>query len=405
MTDVAVDTLRLRGPGARRLARVAATVLPRAIDRALADVDDLEIDCVTVVLELDLDDYDDETLAVLWADAIRARLVAGTSRTRERRRAEAASVRGGRVRPEWGRDQVVAAARTWLSGEPSAAADTVPGLLLALGDPAMAREVRSVLTLAEWASLVLRLSDVLGIQAGSLSDTRPIRPEDLAPGGRRGTVGARGEAGAESLHDGIRPVGPPPTPVAHGELAARVLSRIAQLDAVAGDDWLDLPVATLTRAAGLVLLYPWLADHCRRAGSLHPALDPTDVREAALAAVVSDEDPTLVDDPLVRLLAGRPDPLGAASRERAPLARAGDVAESAREVLSSFAALLPGFERSSAAYVRESWVARIGTLDVDHDPVLLTASTHPLDVVLPRLPYPVGLVKLPWSPPLSVRFR
>ena len=404
MTDVAVDTVRLRGPGARRLARVAATVLPRALDRALADVDDLEIDCVTVVLELDLDDYDDETLAVLWADAIRERLMNGTPRTRVRRPV-AASARGQGARPGWEGDEIVAAARTWLSRDPSMAAHAVPSPLLGLGDPMAARRVRSVLTPAEWERLVLRLADVLGVQAGSARDGRPTLPEELAPGPARRTVEASGEADARSLPDGIRPMGRPPTQRGGGEPEARVLSRLAELDALAGGGPLDLAVATLTRAAGLVLLYPWLADHCRRAEGLHPALDPLDVREAALGAVLSDDDPVWLADPLVRLLAGRPDPLGAESHERAPLARAADVAESAREVLSSFAALLPGFERSSAAYVRGSWVVRVGTLDVDHDPVLLTASTHPLDVVLPRLPYPVGLVKLPWSPPLSVRFR
>ena len=38
-------------------------------------------------------------------------------------------------------------------------------------------------------------------------------------------------------------------------------------------------------------------------------------------------------------------------------------------------------------------------------PVRLTAATHPLDVVLSRLPYPVGLFRLPWAPPVHVRFQ
>lgn len=88
-----------------------------------------------------------------------------------------------------------------------------------------------------------------------------------------------------------------------------------------------------------------------------------------------------------------------------PLPRQAEVAESAVHVLASFAALLPGFERSSPAYVRGSWITRLGVVDRDRDPVLLTAATRPLDVVLTQLPYPVGLIKLPWSPPLTVRFR
>src|SRR6478609_11827054 len=68
--------LRLRGPGAPRLARVAATTLPAALDRALADVGDVRLEHVAVTLDLSVDDYDDETLAVLWAEAIRTQLLA-----------------------------------------------------------------------------------------------------------------------------------------------------------------------------------------------------------------------------------------------------------------------------------------------------------------------------------------
>ncbi len=74
-------------------------------------------------------------------------------------------------------------------------------------------------------------------------------------------------------------------------------------------------------------------------------------------------------------------------------------------MLASFTALLPGFERSSTAFVRDAWVVRYGVLDADRDPVTLTAATHPLDVLLPLLPYPIGLFKLPWSVALTVRFR
>ena len=76
MTDVAIDTLRIRGPGARRLAAVAARALPAALERALADVADITVDTVEVTLALDPDGYDDETLAILWADAIRAGVLA-----------------------------------------------------------------------------------------------------------------------------------------------------------------------------------------------------------------------------------------------------------------------------------------------------------------------------------------
>ncbi len=55
--------------------------------------------------------------------------------------------------------------------------------------------------------------------------------------------------------------------------------------------------------------------------------------------------------------------------------------------------------------MRDQWVVRLGLLDATTTPARLVAATHPLDVLLPKLPYPVALFKLPWSPPVSVRFR
>jgi hypothetical protein len=182
-----------------------------------------------------------------------------------------------------------------------------------------------------------------------------------------------------------------------------VLAVVQVLRELRTGDPTPLEPATVTRAAGLVLLYPWLADHCRRAEELHPGLDAYDVREAALAALL--DDPASVDDPLVRLMAGRAHPLATDPHDRFDLPHADEVAESSRIVLASFAALLPGFERSSPAFVRDAWVVRLGLLDAGRDPVTLTAATHPLDVLLPLLPYPLGLFKLPWTVPLTVRFR
>ena len=79
--------------------------------------------------------------------------------------------------------------------------------------------------------------------------------------------------------------------------------------------------------------------------------------------------------------------------------------DNAERVLASFASLLPGFGESSAEFVRSEWIRRTGLLDADLDPARLTAATHPLDVLLGRLPYPLALFKLPWSPALTVRFR
>jgi hypothetical protein len=402
MTDVAVDTVRLRGPGAQRLARVAATTLPSALERALSDVGDVHLTQVTVRLDLVVDDYDDETLAVLWADAIRAQVVAdgGAGPAHAPAPAVPTGLPAAAGAPSAG--DVVTAARQWVLASRAGRAD-LPAAVVALADPQVAGAVRRQLRDHEWRELI-------GLVASSL-EPRPRRPWPPPPTGPAPARAGRPAAADLTLHR--------PAPTERTDRAAEqpegadivrdteatVLAGLAGVAQVAPPSGGPVVLADLTRAAGLVLLYPWLADHCRRAEALHPRLDPVDVREAALAVVVDPDDPTIVDDPLVRLLAGRPLDGDGGPRARMPLSAAHEVASSAGYVLSGFAALLPGFERSSERFVRESWVARVGLLDTERDPVLLTAATHPLDVLLPRLPYPVGLLKLPWSPPVTLRFR
>ena len=404
MTDVAVDVLRLRGPGAPRLARVAATTLPAALDRALADVGDVRLEHVAVTLDLSVDDYDDETLAVLWAEAIRTQLLADGGGRRDvvapGGDPDASRGPGSRLSPV----DVATAARLWTAtAGPRPAA--LPSAVLALADPQVAASARPRLGDAEWKALVATIERALAPQARS----GPAAAADTTP--------SRSLSDPPQLPDAPAPddvsTGDAPTPEAVAPATAPrpvreagVLARLAAVAQVAPEGGTPVVLADLTRAAGLVLLYPWLADHCRRAEALHPRLDPVDVRELALAAVVDPDDPTLADDPLVRLLAGRPPGEEADEhRARMPLSGAREIAESADGVLAGFAGLLPGFERSSESFVRASWIVRAGLLDTDRDPVLLTVATHPLDVLLPRLPFPVGLLKLPWSPPVTVRFR
>ncbi|WP_256794398.1 contractile injection system tape measure protein [Terrabacter sp. Ter38] len=403
MTDVAVDVLRLRGPGARRLARVAATTLPAALDRALAGVGDVRLEHVAVTLDLSVDDYDDETLAVLWAEAIRTQLLADGGGRRDvvapGGDPDASRGQGSRLSPV----DVATAARLWrATAGPRPAA--LPSAVLALADPQVAASARPRLGDAEWKALVDTIERALAPQARSgpaaAADTTPSRslsdPPQLPDAPAPDDV---------STGDAPEPEDVAPTTVPRPVREAEVLARLAAVAQVAPESGAPVVLADLTRAAGIVLLYPWLADHCRRAEALHPRLDPVDVREAALAAVVDPDDPSLADDPLVRLLAGRAPDVGVEPRARMPLSGAREIAESAHGVLAGFAGLLPGFERSSEAFVRASWVVRAGLLDTGRDPVLLTAATHPLDVLLPRLPYPIGLLKLPWSPPVTVRFR
>ncbi|MEX5301247.1 contractile injection system tape measure protein [Kocuria sabuli] len=391
---------------------MAATVLPRALERALADVGDVTVD--RVVVELDVADHDDETLAVLWADAIRAGVLtaapaasSGPGSQDPPRRSTTASARS--------HPDSVAAVRAWLAPD-ATARRRLPAALLTLGDLRTAAAVRDRLPAAEWAQVSRRLATLLGLSP------HPPPPDDVGgsapalPGPARlldpvqpGTASPLPRPPEPVQPDATSPTRPLTSPAPEAatgpEPERDVLALLAALAELMEVDDGGLPLDGLTRAAGLVLLYPWLGDHCRRAEDLHPGLDPLDVREAALGAVVDPDDPVAADDPLVRLLAGRPDPLEPARRTRVPLPALPEVAASAATVLASFAAQLPGFERSTESFVRHSWITRLGVLDNDRDPPLLTAAAHPLDVLLPLLPYPVGLLKLPWSPPLTVRFR
>ncbi len=402
MTDVAVDTLRLRGPHARRLTAVAAGPLPEALERALADVGDVTLDRVLVTLDLDVDDHDDATLAILWADAIRTGVLAARTGSPPRTaRTTADEPSSPRLR---GTAEVLATARTWLA----AGAPGLPTALLVLGEPAVARAVAAKAGPEEWSRLVTALARCLGL--GPWSEPGAEEPSSTGPSAPATPPEDLEQAGANSaapLSDALPWALPPESVAGSGpgpDQEQAVQQTLATLASLAEASATDVDPTTLTRAAGLVLLYPWLAEHCRRAEDLHPGLDPLDVRETALAALVLDNGAEAEDDPLVALLAGRPgrDP---GKRVRLPLPHADEVAESALGVLRSFAVLLPGFEKSSPTFVREAWIVRLGLVDWSRDPALLTATTHPLDVLLPLLPYPFGLVKLPWSPPLSVRFR
>ena len=404
MTDVAIDTLRIRGPHARRLAAVAARALPAALDRALADIPDAEVSSVHVLLDLDVSHYDDATLATLWADAIRAEVLAAEPARRSPTRPTPTPTAISRRAEPAGPDAVLIEARRRLAA-PDGTECAVPAALLRLGDPETARAVATALGPHEWPRLLRSLSSALAPSPHHGVNLRTRPGLDPAPGAHAapaapltvdGTASGPGRPGHTApLLPPAGQAGPPPA----------VLELLATLGELMPPGSVVIDPATVTRAAGLVLLYPWLTEHCRRAERLHPRLDPLDIREAALAALVAPDGPDLADDLLVGFLSGRPDLVPRRDRSRVPLAHEVEVQESAAEVLASYVSLLPGFENSSAQFIRENWIARLGVLDLDRDPALLTAATHPLDVVLPRLPYPVGLLKTPWSQPLSVRFR
>ncbi len=417
MTDVAVDRLRIRGPDARRLAAVAVRELPAALERSLGDLDDTRLDTITVRLDLDPGEYDDTTLAVLWADAIRVQVLAAGGRTA---RPAVGGMPGVRTpagdttwvpSPGWSPQDVAAAAADWLA-RPRAVEHLVPRPLLLLARPEVAASVALVLGDAQWSGLVARLRATLAGSARSATSgaapvdesvdvTRPAPTPDADTRGEPPTVRGPSDPAPQpaSTPD---PRAEPGDGAAAPELAelARHLDTLGDLvDENAG----QVDLTTVTRAAGLALLWPWLADVCREALRSAPEGEPHWLRAHVLARVADPEDPGLLEDPLVRLLAGVPDDdLGTVP---APDTWLSTVDDSAERALAAFAGLLPGFGTSSPRFVRDQWVVRLGLLDATTTPAQLVAATHPLDVLLPKLPYPVSLFKLPWSPPISVRFR
>lgn len=410
MTEVVVESIRLRGAGTTRLARVAARALPVALDRALADLADGEVGDILVTLDPGVLGLDDDAIAVVWADAIRAALIAegmsagrrGDDVDRPRR-----SVSAGRERSRRASEASRRRARSWAeSASPRgpvpagalrwAAQASPPGWREGIDDPRDeegGRRVRAALR-EELRFRRVRPTDAPG-RDGPVAEAFAPAP---ATGRRPATSGIPGSERA--------PLPPEPADAAAtGDAGHDAIAELAEaLAGLVADRRGDEPVdlARLTRAAGLALLYPWLADHCRGAVDAVPLEPAHAVRAVALAALVDADDPALLDDPLVRHLAGMRDADPAVPPPRYDTSEVRDAADG---VLRSFAALLPGFAGSSAAFVRREWIERPGLLERDRETALLLAHVRPLDVVLGALPYPLGLFALPWCGPVTVRFR
>jgi hypothetical protein len=415
-----------------RLAHLAAERLPAALAHALgtppgvepgADVPDIRVDRLVVPLDFDPADHDDETVVLLWAEHIRTALtrrlpVLHPAPTHEPPAAPALFTAGDGHRLRG-------------AGQPP----TVTGFpadlgfrLIGLSPPGLTRFARALAARPDLLAALWRALDmderrtVHTALAGSRPDglrappsgQLPMEPDPSAGEGAVATTPARGcdshlgavspsaaEWAAAWQARAVEATAGTPTDGADAE------SLLAALLDPAGHAAPDSRL--LSRAGGLVLLYPWLADYLDEASgalgrSASPALAEVaepDLRRVALAVLADPADTELRSDPLVMVLAGQHP--GA----QVPLIPDGTPAERPAEAtLRRFAAALPGFAQSSAAYVRTRFLLRPAWLEEDADglgTLGVELGQMPLDIALSRLPYPLGLFKLPWSPPVRIR--
>jgi hypothetical protein len=420
VTDVAVERLRIACRAGRsrraealatrrRLEAVARAELPRALAARAHAWPDAELGSVLVALDFDPAAYDDVTVAVLWADRIGAavervaRAAAGADGAGAAREGRAAAAGGGAVpalaasgrkpdRP--GAERRVGETAPWalalvelaLAGDVGALARVAS----ALADPAARRPLLAAVPAGAHATLAARLE---------AASARPTPPGD-PPGAPAPRSVAETEAAARRADGPARNGGATPPPAEREALraAARAMRQAAPAESHAPRVRARSTLLA-SGCAGLVLTYPWLGGALERAAQERPALAPVAARRHALAAIAGDVGAAV--DPLVRLLAGDgptepPAPLAA---DPAPEA----AAEAAEAILRRLAEALPGFARSSPGFLQRELIVRPGTLDPAAEPVPVTLAPAPLDVLLPMLPYPIGLFRLPWTPPLTIR--
>lgn len=426
MTEILVNRLRITcrdGPrparlaAQRRLQRIAATLLPDALDGALAGFAG-ESDRLTVALDFDLTAYDDTTVAALWADRIRRTAADGLTRPPIADAHEDAARRGRSNRvgvpdataprtppPPSTVTHLAAFALSILSG---ARPERWPDRwLLPISDSGTAKNVLARLGSGERHRLVAIVERAEDHLRERLSTADRVGRE---PVGRRSqptpvTGGSADGPGRDSAPAGV-------LADRLAEAALRLLHlRPDARDTPRGVDPIDTRrdvdrVSTVeTRVGGLVLLYPWLTSFCERAVEMRPDLDPVVVRRSALAEVVAADPTYVLDDPLVRWLAGEPaETLTAPPMSVAPVDTTA-ATSGAHDVLRSFASALPGFADSSLEYLRREFIVREGRLRPRASDGDLVLARRPLDPALSRLSYPLGVLRLPWTPLLLVSWE
>ncbi|WP_326642236.1 contractile injection system tape measure protein [Streptosporangium sp. NBC_01755] len=402
-----------------RLARLAAERLPAALERALGSLaadhaggEPVRVDRLVVPLAFDPEHYDDETVAILWADRIRLALAA-------RLAAQPSPVGPDPARRPGG---ITTDAPFTEAGPttPPAVAEVLARLvrltpqaliLLArslVAEPEGLARLRAVLGPVDRTAVLTALAAVRDPAAGTAPPEGPAPRPDVTgprPGGRPepglASAGAPVEEPASSAPAtwttawraaAARP-GATGDADRSAELVATDLRRLTERGPTTAEP-------QPSRVGGLVLLYPWLAEYLNDAVAARPDLAAADARRMALAMLSDPEDTgELVADPLVTCLAG------AADHHRAATAP-GSLSDGGESwVLGAFAGALAGFEGSTPDFIRAQFIVRPAWLVREPGgDVAVLLTRMPLDPVLTRLPYPLGLVRLPWTPAIHIRF-
>jgi hypothetical protein len=167
------------------------------------------------------------------------------------------------------------------------------------------------------------------------------------------------------------------------------------------------PELLVTRAAGLVLLAPWLPTLFARLeladGSEFRGPEAVDRAMDALHAALHGERAAGADGrPLERLLCGlSPDrPL------RQPLPLAPDQAAVIEDLLGAVIARWAALGRTSVAGLREAFLQREGLVKPGEAAVGLEVAPRAYDMLLDRLPWSIAVIKLPWmSAAIHVKWR
>ncbi len=429
MNDIVVDRLIVRctddgdGKGALRaravLDDVAAHHLPDRLDKGLGRFDgDVEIPHITVRLDFDPRDYDDMTVAVLWADRIRAALDALLPSTVDDGRGTDAAVdpppSTAEARPDVDRADGAGRAEEGAIRPLTALADAeLRSAILALSDEQLGAEV-AALSLQEREQLLARLTDVVrdGSRGSAQSPNPAIDrtpPLDATIAGREPREPATTDELAglvAALRDASAAIADAPDQGTTTRMHQRSSEQENRPSDSATHERGGGPArGRRSPAGGLVLLWPWLAAFVQRVQL--PAdegeLLAVPQRAWALSRLAREIPGATTEDPLVMLLAG-----GQPGRPLSPWApppqQVPAIDAAADQVLSLFVGLLPGFAESSPSFVAAELLTRASQFDdpIDVVPTQVRLAPRPLDVLIDRLPYPLGLFQLPWTAPITI---